>query len=105
MLGALLVGALLVIAAGIAVFGQAVLARHRVQSAADLAALAAAAGLPAGAHSACLRAEALAAAARTEVRSCTVAGLDVVVTVDVPVRLGRWQLTSARAAARAGPMQ
>jgi secretion/DNA translocation related TadE-like protein len=102
-LGALLVGTLLAVALGVCALGQAVVARHRVQSAADLAALAAAAALPAGAHSACARAEALAASVRTDVRDCAVLGLDVVVTVEMPVRLGRFQITSARAAARAGP--
>jgi secretion/DNA translocation related TadE-like protein len=102
-LGALLICSLLAITLGICLLGQVVVARHRVQSAADLAALAAAAGLPAGEHAACVRATAPAVAVRTVVRGCTVVGLDVVVTIEVPVRLGRWQLAQASAAARAGP--
>jgi secretion/DNA translocation related TadE-like protein len=102
-LGALLICSLLAIVSGICLLGQVVVARHRVQSAADLAALAGAAGLPAGERSACVRATAPAAAVRTVVRDCTVLGLDVVVTVEEPVRLGHWQLAQASAAARAGP--
>ena len=74
--------------------GSAVIARHRAQAAADLAALAAAARLPAGVEAACGQASAMAHAMRVDVAGCAVDELDVVVTVDA----GR-----ARAAARAGP--
>jgi secretion/DNA translocation related TadE-like protein len=83
--------------------GAAVLARHRAQAAADLAALAAAARLPAGPESACREAQALAAAMRATLRGCDIAHLDVVVTVAVGtgLRIGG----EARAAARAGPIE
>ena len=83
--------------------GAAVLARHRAQAAADLAALAAAARLPAGPESACREAGALAAAMRATLRGCDIAHLDVVVTVavDTGLRIGG----EAWAAARAGPTE
>lgn len=79
--------------------GSVVVARHRAQAAADLAALAAAARLPAGAQPACAQATLLARRMRVDPTGCEVRALDVVVTVEVAI--GRWG--SARAAARAGP--
>ncbi|MCW1959563.1 MAG: flp pilus-assembly TadE/G-like family protein [Mycobacterium sp.] len=81
--------------------GSAVVARHRAQSAADLAALAAAANVPAGARAACLRAQAVASAMRVVLQDCDVDGLDVtvVISADTGLNLGG----KARAAARAGP--
>ena len=82
--------------------GAAVVARHRAQSAADLAALAAAARLPAGQAVACREAMAVAAAMRAMMRACDVERLDVVVavTTQADVRL----MGQASAAARAGPV-
>ena len=88
-----------------AYLGAAVIARHRAQSAADLAALAAAGQLTHGTDAACAQAVALAAAMDTTVVDCSVAGLDVVVAVDVPVELGRLGTGEARAFARAGPVE
>lgn len=88
-----------VTAAG-AYVGAVVLARHRAQAAADLAALAAAARLPAGSDAACARAAAVAREMRTLDARCKVDGLDVVVTVRVAVA-GR----AASASARAGPAE
>jgi secretion/DNA translocation related TadE-like protein len=79
-----------------------VVARHRAQAAADLAALAAAARVPAGAESACAQATAVARAMRADPAGCVVDDLDVVVTVEVGLAVGRWG--TARAAARAGPV-
>lgn len=96
MLAAFFVAALLAVAGAGAYLGAAVVARHRTQSAADLAALAAAVALPDGADAACARArEVLAANVSGDMADCRVEGLDVVVTVVS----GR-----ARAAARAGPV-
>ncbi|CAN5708578.1 hypothetical protein BH09ACT8_BH09ACT8_44390 [soil metagenome] len=83
--------------------GSAVVARHRAQAAADLAALAAAQSLPSGHEQACLQAGALAAAMNAAVVRCDVDDLDVVVTVEVAVALAGGQIGSARAGARAGP--
>ena len=82
-----------------AYLGSAVVARHRAQAAADLAALAAAGRLPAGIAAACARATVVAREMRVDDARCAVEELDVVVTVEVAVAFaGR-----ARAAARAGP--
>jgi secretion/DNA translocation related TadE-like protein len=81
--------------------GSAVIARHRAQAAADLAALAAAARLAAGADAACAQASVVAQAMHTVVAQCVVDELDAVVTVEAPVALGVWG--PSRAAARAGP--
>jgi secretion/DNA translocation related TadE-like protein len=96
-----MVAVLLAISAGGAYLGAAVVARHRAQAAADLAALAAAARLPAGPEVACARATTVARAMRIDHTECAVDDLDVVVTVEVRVPVGGWG--SARAAARAGP--
>lgn len=99
----LLVAALLVITVGGLAVGSVVLARHRAQAAADLAALAAAQGIAAGGPAACRRAQNVAEAMRARLRGCDVAGLDVTVSVsvDTGLRLGR----KAEAAARAGPSE
>lgn len=86
------------------VVGVAVIARHRAQSAADFAALAAAGRLVSGQDAACVWAASVAERTGARVTSCTVAALDVVVTVDVDAALGRWGLGTAHAAARAGPL-
>ncbi|MEY8013983.1 Rv3654c family TadE-like protein [Mycobacterium sp. HUMS_12744610] len=85
-----------------AYLGAVVVARHRAQAAADLAALAAAARLPAGATAACARATAVARRMGAAAVRCEMDGLDVVVTVDVAVGLVG-PAGIARAAARAGP--
>jgi secretion/DNA translocation related TadE-like protein len=90
---------LLTVTGGVTYLGAAVIARHRAQAAADLAALAAAARVPAGAEAACSQADAVARAMQAGPADCVVDDLDVVITVEVPT--GRWG--TARAAARAGP--
>ena len=92
---------LLTVTGGSAYLGAAVVARHRAQAAADLAALAAAAGLPAGPETACTQANAVARAMRVSAADCVVDDLDVVVTIEASLAVGRWG--NARAAARAGP--
>lgn len=83
--------------------GSVVVARHRAQSAADLAALAAAERMPAGPRAACDWATAVAREMRVEHAECAVRGLDVVVAVEVPVAFAGWGAAPARASARAGP--
>ena len=83
-----------------AYLGSAVVARHRAQAAADPAALAGAARLPAGAAAACARATAVGREMRVDDVGCGVDGLDVVATVHVAVAVAG----TARAAARAGPV-
>jgi secretion/DNA translocation related TadE-like protein len=94
-----MVAVLLCVTAVGAYVGSVVVARHRAQAAADLAALAAAARLPSGAGAACARATAVARQMRIDDVECRVDELDVVVTVGVPVVFAG----VARAAARAGP--
>ena len=65
--------------------------------------LAAAGRLADGADAACARASVVARAMNTAVTRCGVELLDVVVTVDAMVVLGRLGIGPARAAARAGP--
>ncbi|WP_307728207.1 Rv3654c family TadE-like protein [Candidatus Mycobacterium methanotrophicum] len=92
---------LLSIAGGGVYLGSAVVARHRAQAAADLAALAAAARLAAGPETACAQAKAVASKMRVDTTGCVVEDLDVVVTTEVRLAVGGWG--KARAAARAGP--
>jgi secretion/DNA translocation related TadE-like protein len=94
-----MVAVLLCVTAVGAYVGSVVVARHRAQAAADLAALAAAARLPSGAGAACARATAVARQMRIDDVECRVDELDVVVTVGVAVVFAG----VARAAARAGP--
>ena len=96
-----MVAVLLSVTGGAGYLGAAVVARHQAQAAADLAALAAAARVPAGPESACEQAKAVARAMRGHTADCVVDNLDVVVTVVVGLAVSRWG--SARAAARAGP--
>jgi secretion/DNA translocation related TadE-like protein len=98
---AAMVAVLLSITGGSAYLGSAVVARHRAQAAADLAALAAAARLPAGPETACAQATVVARKMRVDGIHCAVDGLDAVVTIEVRVAIGGWG--RARAAARAGP--
>ncbi|WAC92037.1 Rv3654c family TadE-like protein [Mycobacterium sp. Aquia_213] len=100
MLAAAMVGVLLCVTGAGLYVGSVVVARHRAQAAADLAALAAAARLPSGAEAACARASAVARGMRVDDVGCRVDDLDVVVTVRVAVPFGG----VAQAAARAGPL-
>lgn len=96
-----MVAVLLSVTGGGALLGAAVIARHRAQAAADLAALAGAARIPAGSTAACAAAQRLAGDMSAYEFRCVVDGLDVLITVAVPVP--GWRLAPARATARAGP--
>lgn len=98
-----MVAVLLAVALGGLALGSAVLARHRAQAGADLAALAAAERVGSGHDAACAWAQSVAARMHGAVTECAVDGLDVVVRVNVAASLGRWGLGRATAAARAGP--
>ncbi|MCK8643525.1 pilus assembly protein TadG-related protein [Mycobacterium colombiense] len=99
MVAAWMIVVLLTAAGAGAYLGSAVVARHRAQAVADLAALAAAARLASGADAACARAAGVARQMRVDDIGCAVDGLDVIVTARVAVAFGG----AARAAARAGP--
>jgi secretion/DNA translocation related TadE-like protein len=94
---------LLAITIGGVYVGSAVIARHRAQAAADLAAVAAAVYLDDGTRAACSRASALALTMNAAVTRCEVQDLDVLVSVETRVPLGRFAVGPARATARAGP--
>lgn len=98
-----MVAVLLSVTGGSVYLGAAVVARHRAQAAADLAALAAAARLAAGPATACAQAQTVARQMRVSTTGCAVDDLDVVVTTEVRLAVAGWG--SARAAARAGPAE
>jgi secretion/DNA translocation related TadE-like protein len=91
---------LIIVAVGGAQIGSAVVARHRVTGAADLAALAAAARLTEGDKTACDQAERVASEHRAELTNCAVDGWEVDVEVAATTPFGP---VSARA--RAGPAE
>lgn len=95
-----MVGVLVALTSGLVILGAAVVARHRAQAAADLAAHAAAVGLPAGQQFACAQAASVTSAMSVTLAGCAVDGLDAVVSVDAATGLRQWR---ARAQARAGP--
>jgi secretion/DNA translocation related TadE-like protein len=95
---------LIAVTAGLAHVGSAVIARHRAQAAADLAALAAATSIAAGTETACAQATLITKAMDTSLADCAVDGLEVVVRVDAALGLGAWRFGPAHAAARAGPV-
>jgi secretion/DNA translocation related TadE-like protein len=88
-----------------AAVGSAIVARHRAQTAADLAALAGALDSLDGVEVACARAREIAASNGGHLIACDLDGLDVVVTVEArPSGLAAMGGT-ARASARAGPVE
>ncbi len=103
----MMVAVLLTVTGGGLCLGSAAIARHRAQAAADLAALAAAVRVPAGADAACGQAVLVAHRMRTRYVDCRVDALDVTVVVEMPVVFpGPGPLpgvSPARATARAGP--
>nr|WP_273736468.1 Rv3654c family TadE-like protein [Mycolicibacterium septicum] len=104
LLAAAMIALVFAFAAGGAYLGAAVTARHRAQAAADLAALGAAGAVVSGPDAACRQATHVAARMRAVLADCRIDGLDVVLQVSVPVRLGRWGVGPASAVARAGPV-
>lgn len=105
MLGAGVIAALmLLVVLGIQV-GGAVLTRHRVAAAADLAALAAAGQLVAGADRACERARWVAVQMSATTTACRIVGWEAY--VEVSARPPGWAALSgtANAHARAGPAE
>ena len=96
---------LLALTIGGVAIGSAVVARHRAQAAADLAALAAAVHIADGIGEVCRHAAVLANAMHTVLTQCAVEDLDVVVTIDASVAFGRMGVGPARATARAGPVE
>ena len=83
--------------------GSAVVARHRAQSVADLAALAAAQRAMLALDDPCGAARTLAATSTVTIARCRTDGADVVVVATTDVDLGPFGVRQARAVARAGP--
>lgn len=91
-------------AAGVAVRGLAAVARHRADTAADFAALAAALHAPDGATTACEKARSVATSNGATLASCRLAGAVATVTVSTPLAaVGSLPRFKAHAEARAGP--
>jgi secretion/DNA translocation related TadE-like protein len=84
--------------------GSAVLARHRAEAAADLAALAAAREVVMGVDIACDRGGEIAAAHGARTLSCTASGWSVTVVVAVPCGCVPSVSSDAVGRARAGPV-
>ena len=103
LVAAAMCGVLVTVTVGAAQIGATVVARHRAQAAADLAALGGAATVPAGIAQACARASAIAQRMATAAVGCSVDDLDLTVTVEAPVSLRLFGAAHARAVARAGP--
>ena len=97
---AVLVGAVMI---GLHI-GAAVLARHRAESAADLAALAAARLAAEGTERACGRAGEIATAAGTRVVLCRLSGWEALIEVEAPVGIALTGPGTAAGRARAGPV-
>ncbi|MDQ6657630.1 MAG: flp pilus-assembly TadE/G-like family protein [Actinomycetota bacterium] len=93
---------IVVLAVGLQVAG-AVIARHRAESAADLAALAGAARVLAGQQAACEMARTIAVANGAALDGCELVGFDLRVTVWLDAVLGPLG-GSATGRARAGPV-
>jgi secretion/DNA translocation related TadE-like protein len=91
------------VAASFAGAGAAVVARHRAQSAADLAALAAAVHAAEGPDRACGHARRIASANAARLVSCRIEISDVIVTAEVQPAGVAALAGVARATARAGP--
>lgn len=101
----LALAALIVVTVLMIQFGAVVVARHRSQAAADLAALAAAGELRRGAEAGCAAAEGLGRRMKARITRCEVDGWDVVIWVEEKVPLGPFGARSIRAVARAGPSE
>jgi secretion/DNA translocation related TadE-like protein len=83
--------------------GAAVIARHRAEAAADLAALAAAGIAVEGAGPACRKAAEIAAAMDGTVTTCRLVAWDALVEVQVPIAVALPGTSHAAGRARAGP--
>lgn len=99
-LAALLVG-LLVVGVGVA---SAVVARHRAEAAADLAALAAATHAVRGVRTACDRAQDIATRMGADLTDCRLDGWNALVTTQVRVYLPILGQSRAKGRAHAGPV-
>ncbi|MQY24462.1 Rv3654c family TadE-like protein [Nocardia aurantia] len=96
--------ALLAVTGLIGQVGVVAVVRHRVQSAADLSALAGAGALEDGITAGCARAGMVAGRAGFRLDECTVVDWDVIVTVGAEISLAALGSRRVLASARAGPV-
>jgi len=96
--------ALITVTATVLHVGSVVATRHRVQSAADLGALAVAGALDQGTVAACEAADPIASRMQVQVRRCETDGWDAVLEMTAPVS-ALFGGKEARAVARAGPAE
>ena len=94
----------IVVAQAFAMIGSATVAQHRAQTAADLAALAAAMTVLDGEAAACARAAEVSTRNGASLVACHLDGFDVIVTVEVAAA-GLPLAGAARRSARAGPVE
>ena len=95
------IAVVMVVVTGVLLLGAAVVARHRVEGAADLGALAAAGTAVDGERRACAEARWVVERMGAVLRSCRLSGWDALVEADVTFGL----FGSAAARARAGPVE
>ena len=98
------IATVMVVVSGLLSFVAAVATRHRAESAADLAALAAASWAVAGEEQACAQARWVAEQMGVVMRSCRLSGLDALVEVVVEPAGVLGEFGAAAAKARAGPV-
>lgn len=103
--GAWVIVGLVSLVVAVVFVGSAVVARHRAQSVADLAALAAAQRAMLALDDPCGAARTIAATSSVAVARCDTNGEDVVVVATSQVDLGPFGVRTARAVARAGPAE
>ncbi|MGB8995306.1 MAG: Rv3654c family TadE-like protein [Pseudonocardiaceae bacterium] len=83
--------------------GEAMIVRHHVESAADLAALAGAATVVAGEQYACAQAHRVTDRMRVQLTSCQIRGWDILIEATAHPAGALGTLAAATATARAGP--
>ncbi|MEV6389531.1 Rv3654c family TadE-like protein [Nocardia xishanensis] len=84
--------------------GMVVVARHRAQAAADLAALAAAGALEGGAEAGCKAGEEVARRMGSRIKECRIEGWHATVAVARNIPMGLFGVRMVHAVARAGPV-
>lgn len=102
---ALVLVGLLVVTVAVVQVGAVVVARHRAQAGADLAALAAASALLRGVEAGCAEARTLTQRMGVRLTRCEVIGWDAVISVEEEVPGGAFGARSVRAIARAGQIE
>ncbi|MBH0781356.1 Rv3654c family TadE-like protein [Nocardia bovistercoris] len=103
-LGCIALTALIALTLMVAQIGVVVVARHRVQAAADLGALAAAGALTAGVDAGCAEGERVLRHMEIRMRTCEVDGWAALMIAEGDVPIGLFGQRTVHAVARAGPV-